>query len=68
MKQWFRNFGKTAEQLAELPEERTVIFENRLKLMNTSTEDRDPETGFIKFNPKVEGRVVNIREALTHED
>jgi hypothetical protein len=45
-----------------------MIFEKRLKMLNASTEERDPETGFIIINPKVEGRVVNIREKLTHED
>jgi hypothetical protein len=35
-------------------------------MMHTTTSERDPETGFIKLYPKVEGRMINIREPIEY--
>ena len=45
---------------------RKDIFKKRIKILNTSIENRDKDTGFIIFYPKLYGRMVNIREPINH--
>ena len=43
-----------------MPARAKKIFEQRLKYMHTSVENRDNESGYIKICPKVEGRIINV--------
>ncbi len=36
--------------------------------MNTSIANIDSETGYINICPKIDGRIVNIRPPIIHED
>jgi len=44
------------------------IFKERLALAHTSLENRCAETGFIRIAPKVQGRILNIRDPIEHDD
>lgn len=65
---WARNFRKKAWGIAALAPRAQARFKSRLELFHTKMSNRDQELGFIKICPKVEGRVENIREPMTHED
>lgn len=66
--QFFRRFMLPDKDLAKLPPEAQKRFQARLKLFNTSQDNRDASSGAIKITPKVEGRLKNIREPVKHED
>jgi len=36
--------------------------------MNTTIDNRCPETGHILIKPELEGRTVNVRETIIHND
>lgn len=40
----------------------------RIEKLNTNLDNRCPQTGFIKINPKVEGRIINLAEPIQHAD
>lgn len=44
------------------------VFEERLNLLNTNTMNRCNKTGFIKINPSVKQRIVNVGECYQHND
>ena len=49
-------FERSGPNYQEDPK-REAIRQKRLAILNTSEEDRDEASGFIKFRPKLDGRV-----------
>ena len=62
--QFAKNFGKSNWGIAGSSAKWMKCFKARLELFNASINDRDEETGCIKIAPKVDGRLVNIREKI----
>lgn len=66
---FLRNFARTPAEMERLKATKFhPIFMRRLEMMNTTMDNKCSETGYINICPKVEGRVVNIGEPMTHND
>lgn len=63
---WSKNFRKKPWGIAALAPRVLTRFKRRLQLFGTKISNRDEETGCIKISPKIEGRIVNIRDPITH--
>ena len=66
--QFFKRAMKKDAELDSLPADSRARFNRRLELFGTNQKNRDPATGAIKIKPMVDGRIVNIREPVQHED
>ena len=60
LKNWLKNFRKNEKELERMPARAKKIFQQRLKYMHTSVDNRDAESGYIKICPRVEGRIINV--------
>jgi hypothetical protein len=68
VKFWFHTFGKSEKEISKMPEKALRIFERRLKMLNTSVDNRCPSGKFIKISPTIEGRIINIGNPAEHND
>jgi hypothetical protein len=68
VKSWFNSFAKTDEEISKMPQKALKTFERRLKMLNTSVENRCPEGKYIKISPVIESRIINIGNPVKHND
>jgi 5'-nucleotidase len=68
VEKWFSSFSKSKEELQNLTKRGRQILDQRLKMFETSEDNRCPQGKFIKFSCKIEERIVNVGEPLSYEE
>lgn len=53
----------TDEEILCLDDRKKRIFNQRLDMLDANQSERCPENKFIKFSPKVDGRITNCKLA-----
>lgn len=66
IKNWLNNFKKSNEEIQKMSDNKKAFLNKQLEVMNTSIENRDSDTGWIKIQPRTSGRVICINGSIEH--
>ena len=61
-------FRKPTAELETLTGRKSAILQTYLKAFDTSLDNRDPESGYIKIEVQAKDRIINVGTAIEHKD